>query len=162
MNGKVLLAFEAHAPAGAAQVHDSEPRRPWELEDGQRAITRDVLERPALVLSCSNRVLTLRRILLGTTGSPLPGGERASGGKPPMPADPTAANRDDRSKLCRTLTASVQANDECGHAVHTRSSTSLSSTHAIRSRANVRRLGRTRNIAPSILLLHIVAEGARS
>jgi hypothetical protein len=78
-----------------------------------------------------------------------------------MPADPTAANRDDRSKLC-TLTASVQANDECGHAVHTRSSTSLSSTNAIRSRANVRRLGRTRNIAPSILLLHIVAEGAGS
>ena len=81
-----------------------------------------------------------------------------------MPADPTAANRDDRSKLCLTLTASVQANDECDHAVHTSwwSSTSLSSTHAIRSRANVRRLDRTRNIAPSTLLLHIVAEGAGS
>ena len=38
---------------------------------GRLAITRDVLGRPALVLSRSNRVLILRRILLGTAGSPL-------------------------------------------------------------------------------------------
>ena len=37
VNGKILLAFQANAPASAAQMHDSEPRRLRELEDGQRA-----------------------------------------------------------------------------------------------------------------------------
>ena len=34
-----------------------------------------------------------------------------------MPADPTAAHSDDRSRLCLTLTASAQPNGECGRAV---------------------------------------------
>ena len=44
-----------------------------------------------------------------------------------MPADQTAADSDDRSKLCLTLTASVQANGECGRVVRISrwSSTSL-------------------------------------
>ena len=81
-----------------------------------------------------------------------------------MPTDPTAANPDDRPKLCLTLTPSVPANDECGNAVLTSrfSSTSLSPISAIRNRANGRRGDRTRNIAPSISLLRIVAEGAGS
>lgn len=34
VSGKVLLAFQANAPVGAAQVHDSEPWHLQELEDG--------------------------------------------------------------------------------------------------------------------------------
>jgi hypothetical protein len=45
-----------------------------------------------------------------------------------MPADPTAANSDDRSKLCLPLAASAHANGAGGRSVHTSpwSCTSLS------------------------------------
>lgn len=81
-----------------------------------------------------------------------------------MPADPTAANPDDRSKFCVRLTASPQANGECGREVRTSwcSSTSLSPTHAIGHRVSGRPRNRTQNIAPSISLLCVIAEGAGS
>ena len=37
VDGKILLGFQANAPAGAAHVNDSKPGRLRELEDGQRA-----------------------------------------------------------------------------------------------------------------------------
>jgi hypothetical protein len=81
-------------------------------------------------------------------------------GKPPMPADPTAANSNDRCKLSLALTASVPANGECGRAVHTSgwSNPSLSSTRAIRHRVSEWPRDRTRNVAPSIFLLPVMAE----
>jgi hypothetical protein len=79
-----------------------------------------------------------------------------------MPADPTRANPDDRSKLSLTLTSSAQTDGECGRAVHTSrlSSTSLPPTRAIRNRINGRPKQRTRNTAPSIYLLRVISEGA--
>ena len=62
-------------------------------------MAKDVLGRPAPVLSRGNRVLTLRRILLGTVGSPLLSGERASGGN-------AHASRSDRRNPRRSLHAS--------------------------------------------------------
>lgn len=81
-----------------------------------------------------------------------------------MPADLTHANPDDRSKLGLTLTVSVQANGECGRAVRTSrwSSTGLPPTGAILSRVNGWPRDRTRNIAPPISLLRVIAEGAGS
>jgi hypothetical protein len=81
-----------------------------------------------------------------------------------MPADPTAANSGDRSRHCLTLTASAQPNDECGRVVHISRwrSPNLSPTPATRHRAGGRPRGRTRNLAPSISLLRVIAEGAGS
>lgn len=85
-------------------------------------------------------------------------------GKPPVLADPTAADSDDRSKLSLALTASVPTNGECCRAVRTSrwSNPSLSSTRAIRHRVTEWPRDRTRNIAPSISLLPVIAEGAGS
>lgn len=129
---------------------------------GRLAIIKDVLGRPAPVLSRGNRVLTLWRILLGVAGSPLPNGERVSGGKPPMLADPTLANPKDRAKPCLTLILTVQASGECGHAVlaSRRFATSLSPTREIRNPVNGRPWDRVRNIVASIPLLGVISGGA--
>ena len=82
-----------------------------------------------------------------------------------MPADPDPAYSGGRSKLCLILTASAPTNGECGRAVRTSqwSSTSLPPTRAIREPRKAVALGaRTRNIAPSISLLRVIAEGAGS
>jgi hypothetical protein len=81
-----------------------------------------------------------------------------------MPADPTAPNSDHHSKLCLALTASAQANGECGRAVRTSRwpSTSPPPIHVIRRHARGWPRDRTRNLAPSISLLRVIAEGAGS
>jgi len=79
-----------------------------------------------------------------------------------MPAGPTAAHSDDSSRHCLTLTARTQPNGECGHVVRMsrRRSTHLSPIRAIRHRASGQPRDRTRNLAPSIFLLRVIAEGA--
>jgi hypothetical protein len=81
-----------------------------------------------------------------------------------MPADPTAAHSDDHSRRCLTLTASAQPNGEYGRAERKsrRHSTNLPPIRAICHRARGLPRDRTRNLAPSISLLRVIAEGAGS
>jgi hypothetical protein len=81
-----------------------------------------------------------------------------------MPADPTAAHSDHRSRHCLTLTASAQANGECGRVVRIsrRCSTNPSPIRAIPHRARRRPHGGTQNLIPSVSLLRVIAEGAGS
>ena len=119
-----------------------ESQRPTRVPRGRRgrlAIAGDVLGRPALVLSRSNRVLTLLCILLGTVGAlHLCGGERAQWREPPMPADPAAAHSDDRSKYCLSLARHRAASGECGRVarISRRHRTNTLPTPSIRYRAS--------------------------
>ena len=81
-----------------------------------------------------------------------------------MPSDPTAAHSDDRSTPWLTLTASTQPSRECGRVIRIsrRRSTNPSPISAIRHRARGRSCARMRNLAPSISLLRVIAEGAGS
>ena len=81
-----------------------------------------------------------------------------------MPANPTPAQSDDRSRHCLTLTASSQPDGECGRVVRLsrRRSTNLPPTRATRRRARGRPRDRTRNLAPSISVLRVIAEGGGS
>ena len=80
-----------------------------------------------------------------------------------MPANPVTAHSDDRFRYCLTLTASAQRNGECGRVVRvSRRSSSLSLIRGIRHRARGRLRDRTCNLAPSISLPRIIAEGAGS
>jgi hypothetical protein len=81
-----------------------------------------------------------------------------------MPANPTPAQSDDRSRHCLTLTASTQPDGKCGRVVHQsrRRSTNLSPTGATGHRAGGRSRDRTRNLAPSSSLLRVIVEGGGS
>ena len=77
-----------------------------------------------------------------------------------MSADPTPANSDDCSRLCLPMAASAQANSACSRVVRTFqwSSTGLSPTRAIHHRVNRRIRDWTRNFAPFVSLLGVIAE----
>ena len=124
----------------------------------------DVLGRPPLVLSRSNRVLTLPRILLGTDGSPLPGGERGQWKETTMPADPTAKCSGNHSKRCLTLATSAQLNGKRGRVMRIcpRRSTSLAPIRVVSHHARRWPTDRTRDLAPSISLIRVIAEGSGS
>ena len=80
-----------------------------------------------------------------------------------MPANPTAAHSGDRSRRCLILTASAQSTGECGRVVRTsRRSTSLPSSREICHGERGRPAAETRNLAPSISMLWVIAEGAAS
>ena len=81
-----------------------------------------------------------------------------------MPADPTAAHSDDRSRHCLTLTASAEPNGECGRVVRiSRRSQHKPFAHPREPSPRKRAArDRTRNLAPSISLLRVIAEGAGS
>ena len=81
-----------------------------------------------------------------------------------MPADQTAAHSDDRSRHCLTLAASAQPNGKCGRVVRISRwrSTNLSPIRATITAKEGGRATRSRNLAPSISMLRLVAEGAGS
>jgi hypothetical protein len=111
--------------------------REWRVTIRGRAFIAGAFEHPGQRISGKSTAQVHAKVAFGAladAGSPLPSGDRAGGGKPPMPADLTSANSDDLSKLCLPMAASAQANGACGRAVRTFpwSSTSLSPTRAIR------------------------------
>lgn len=80
-----------------------------------------------------------------------------------MPADPTAGHSDDCSRHCLPLTASAQPNGERSRVVRIpQRLTNPPPIRAICHCARGRLLGRMRNLALSISLLRVIAEGAGS
>lgn len=130
---------------------------------GRLATTRDVPGRLALVLSCSNRVLTLRRILQCTTGSPLTWRRARPVEEPPMAPYPNAAHSGDRCRHCLPLSASAQSDRKCSRTVQIswRHSTNRSPIRAIGRRPGTRPHDFTRTLASGAPASDFDAKGAR-
>ena len=126
----------------------------------------DVLARPGPVLSRSNRVLTLRRILRCTTaGSPPSGGDRSEWKELPVHPNLIAALAEDRRKSCPCGAVTGQPCGLCRKCLARmvwRRRTSRPARRAVRRRADRPARDRAWVFAVAASMLRTIGKGAKS